>query len=180
MSQRRAEREAGVPEGELTPALSWSAYSLTNLFNSVKDEVAPWWREVSMHAFKSGITDAARALENWSKSRRGERKGRRVGFPRYKKRDRSRDTVSFVELNHQLSWLHEDRHHFRLMLPQSPGHKITRSRREQLGWVHTHGSTRRVFRLVETGRVTIQKVTFSKCGGRWQASIMLRHGRSQV
>lgn len=172
---RRREREAGVAEDDLTPALSWSAYSLTKAFNAVKEQVAPWWREVSMHAFRSGITDAAQALENWSKSRKGLRQGRRVGFPRFKRRHRSVDSVSFVELNHQLSWLHPDRHHVRLMLPQSPARKLSRQRREQLGWIHTHESTRRAFRLVEAGKATIQKVTISKRGGRWQASILLRH-----
>jgi len=61
---RRAERAAGVAEDRLTPAVSWSAKSLGVRWNQVKDEVAPWWREVSMHAFRSGIVDSATALKN--------------------------------------------------------------------------------------------------------------------
>lgn len=172
---RRDEREAGVPEEELTPAVPWSATRLGTLWNSVKDGVAPWWREVSMHAFRSGIVDAAQALENWSKSRSGERRGRRVGFPRFKKRYRSVPSVSFVEINHQLSWLHPNRHAIRLMLPQSTPDPDVKRRRSELTWLHTTASTRRLYRLVEEGRATIQKVTVARRGGRWQASLLVRY-----
>lgn len=175
LEMRRAEREAGVPEAELTPAVSWKAKRLSTLWNQVKGEVAPWWREVSMHAFRSGIVDAAQALENWSKSRNGQRKGRRVGFPRFKKRDKSVPSVSFVEINHQLSWLHESRRAIRLMLPQSTPDRDVKRRRAELVWLHTTTSTRRLYRLVEQGRATIQKVTVAKRGGRWQASVLVRY-----
>ncbi|MGY6502490.1 MAG: IS607 family element RNA-guided endonuclease TnpB [Acidimicrobiales bacterium] len=172
---RRAERAAGVAEDQLTPAVSWKATRLGTLWNQAKGEVAPWWREVSMHAFRSGIVDAAQALDNWSKSRSGERKGRRVGFPRFKKRDKSVPAVSFVEINHQLSWLHPDRHAIRLMLPQSTPDPAVKRRRGELAWLHTTVSTRRLYRLVEAGRATIQKVTVAKRGGRWQASVLVRY-----
>lgn len=172
---RRTEREAGVPEDELTPAVSWNAKRLGTRWNQVKDEVAPWWQEVSMHAFRSGIVDAAQALENWSKSRSGERKGHRIGFPRFKKRDKSVPSVSFVEINHQLSWLHPNRHAIRLMLPQSTPDPEVKRRRDELTWLHTTSSTRRLYRLVEQGRASIQKVTIAKRGGRWQASLLVRY-----
>jgi len=175
LAVRRAEREAGVPEDELTPAVSWRATRLGTLWNRVKDEVAPWWREVSMHAFRSGIVDAAEALENWSKSRSGERRGRRVGFPRFKKRAKSVPSVSFVEINHQLSWLHENRHAIRLMLPQSTPDPAVKRRRNELAWLHTTTSTRRLYGLVEQGRASIQKVTVARRGGRWQASVLVRY-----
>jgi putative transposase len=172
---RRAEREAGVGDDELTPALSWKATRLGTLWNQVKAGVAPWWREVSMHAFRSGIVDAARALENWSKSRSGQRKGRRVGFPRFKKRGKAVESVSFVELNHQESWFHPDGRALRLMLPQSTPDPVVRRRRQQLTWLKTTTSARRLARLVEQGRATIQKVTVAKRGGRWQASLLVRY-----
>lgn len=175
LETRRAEREAGVPEDELTPTVSWKATRLGTRWNSVKDEVAPWWREVSMHAFRSGIVDAAAALENWSRSRSEERRGRRVGFPRFNKRDKSVPSVSFVEINHQLSWLHPSRHAIRLMLPQAAPDRNVKRRRSELAWLHTTTSTRRLYRLVEQGRATIQKVTVSKRGGRWQASLLVRY-----
>jgi putative transposase len=175
LSLRRAEREAGVAEDALTPALSWSSYSLGKAWNETKDEAAPWWREVSMHAFRSGTAAAADALKNFSDSKKGTRAGRRVGFPNYKSRHRATPSISFVEINHQISWLAPDRHHVRLMLPQSSPDPDLRRRRQHLGWIHTVESTRRLFSLVEQGRSTIQKVTISYRGGRWQVAFSVRH-----
>jgi putative transposase len=175
LAQRRSEREAGIPEDGLTSSLSWYAYSLGKAWNQAKDEVAPWWRQVSMHAFRSGTAAAGEALRNFSDSKKGNRGGRRVGFPNYKSRRRATPSISFVEINHQLSWLASDRHHVRLMLPQSSPDSDIRRRSRQLGWIHTVESTRRLFGLVESGRATIQKVTISYRGGRWQAAFSVRH-----
>ena len=175
LTLRSAERAAGVAESDLTPSLSWSAFSLGKAFNQTKEEVAPWWREVSMHAFQSGTADAAAALGNFAASKKGARAGRRVGFPHFKSRNRSAPSVSFVEINHQLSWLHPDRHHVRLMLPRSPSDPELRRRAANLVWVHTVESTRRLYNLVEQGRARIQKVTISFRGGRWQVSFMVRY-----
>jgi Helix-turn-helix domain len=89
LSTRAAERAAGVPEDRLTASLSWSAYSLNKLWNEAKGTEAPWWREVSMHAFRSGVRNAAAGLANFSDSKIGARAGRRMGFPRFKSRNRS-------------------------------------------------------------------------------------------
>src|SRR4030081_1107609 len=47
MDQRTAEASYGIGEAELTPSLSWSAYSLRKSWNRAKDTVAPWWAENS-------------------------------------------------------------------------------------------------------------------------------------
>ena len=80
--------EAGVkPE--------WSFYSLVRWWNANKDTLtvgddgAPWWHENSKEAANTGLRSLASALSNWSKSRRGVRKGRRMGFPRFKAKDRT-------------------------------------------------------------------------------------------
>ena len=59
---RRDERGRGVPEDELTPALSWSRASLMARWRPVRDEVHPWWRDVAIHAFRTGIDNAARNI----------------------------------------------------------------------------------------------------------------------
>jgi putative transposase len=128
-----------------------------------------------MHAFRSGVTDAAVALKNWSESRSGKRRGPKIGFPRLKKKDRTVPSVSFVEINHQLSWLHSDRHHIRLMLPQASPDPQVRRRAGQLAWLHTVESTGALYRLVESREATIQKVTIAKRGGRWQVSFLVRY-----
>lgn len=43
LDQRSAERSYDIAADQLTPAMSWSAYSLRKAFNAAKDEVAPWW-----------------------------------------------------------------------------------------------------------------------------------------
>jgi putative transposase len=65
LAQRAAERSYGIPEHQLTPAASWSAWSLRKEFNQVKDQVAPWWRENSKEAYASGLANLANALGNW-------------------------------------------------------------------------------------------------------------------
>jgi putative transposase len=175
LETRSTERATDVAEDDLTPALSWSAYSLGKAFNALKEEVAPWWREVSMHALRSGVADAATALANFSESKKGTRSGRRVGFPNFKSRNRSIPSVSFIEINHQLSWLHPDRHHIRLMLPQTPSDPDVKRRAANLAWIHTTESTRRLYNLVEQGRARIQKVTISQRGGRWQVAFSVRY-----
>jgi hypothetical protein len=94
---RADERARGVPEGELTPALSWSRASLTARWREVRDDVHPWHRDVSIHAFRTGLDNAALALKSFSESRSGKRRGAKVGFPRFKNRH-SRQAVTFVEL----------------------------------------------------------------------------------
>ena len=61
----------------------WSLYGLRRWWNANKDTLAvnadgtPWWRENSKESYSSGLESLANALSNWSKSRKGERKGRR-------------------------------------------------------------------------------------------------------
>ncbi len=178
LAARAAEREAGLAGKALTSSVSWSAYSLRKQFNSVKAEAAPWAGEVAKHCFDTGIFQAADALKNWSASKVGARAGTRVGFPRFKSRKTAKLAVSFVELNHQLSWFHPSRHAVRLMLPQmlvQSNNRHVRAKMQQLVWLHTTESTRRLYRLVEDGRATIQKVAISYMGGRWQASFQVRY-----
>ncbi|PZN03006.1 MAG: transposase, partial [Bacillota bacterium] len=74
----------------------WTLPALRREWNRQKHVVAPWWRENSKEAYASGLDGLARALQNWSKSRKGERKGRRVGFPRFRKKGRGRESVRFT------------------------------------------------------------------------------------
>ena len=49
----------------------------------------PWRSEVSTDVFECASVNAAQALANWSKSRKGERAGKPVGFPRFKSRHKT-------------------------------------------------------------------------------------------
>ena len=73
----------------------WSFYSLRKWWNANKDALAVsddgviWWAENSKEAYSSGLEALANALSNWMKSRKGARKGRRVGFPKFKAKDQA-------------------------------------------------------------------------------------------
>ena len=79
----------------------WSFYSLQHWWNANKDVLAvdsdgvPWWRENSKEAANTGLRSLASALLNWSKSRKGKRKGRRVGFPKFKSKNRETPRFSY-------------------------------------------------------------------------------------
>jgi putative transposase len=193
LTVRADERARGVAEDQLTPALSWSRESLMTRWRQVRDEEHPWWRDVSIHAFRTGIDNAALALKNFSDSYTGKRRGRRVGFPRFKNRH-SRQAVTFVELADGVDhrhWINPDsRSHVRLMLPQrasddswerrhtrpksqqAPG----RDRRSEVAWLHTHQpeTVCEVWQLCDTGRAKVQALTIKFEGGRWEAVFRLR------
>ena len=193
LETRRDERARGFREDELTPALSWSRESLMALWRQVRDEVHPWWRDVSIHAFRTGIDNAALALKNYSESRSGRRRGRRVGFPRFKNRH-SRQAVTFVELAEGVDhrhWINPDtRGHVRLMLPRRAGddswerrhtrpkaqQEAGRDRRAELAWLHTHqpDTVGEVWQLCEAGSAKVQALTIKFEGGRWKAVFRLR------
>ena len=86
---------------EVGEKLDWSYYSLQHWWNANKDTLAvsadgvPWWRENSKEAASSGLRALASALSNWSKSRKGKRKGARVGFPKFKSKDRETPRFSY-------------------------------------------------------------------------------------
>ena len=172
---RSEERKAGVPEEELTPSLSWSQYSLELAWNAAKATVAPWHKDVSAHAFYSGISSAANAFGNYSLSKKGTRAGSRVGIPRRKSRNHSKLSVTFRELKRQSSWFRSDGHAMALLLPRNPDDPSISRRRDQLKWIHTTKSTRRLARKVAEGSARIQRVTISFTGGAWQAAFSVRY-----
>src|SRR5271155_4128356 len=76
---------------------------LRKRWNTVKDSVcvnaetgAVWWPECSKEAYADGISGAVDAYWNWQTSRAGKRAGKRVGFPRFKKKGPDSDRVCFT------------------------------------------------------------------------------------
>ena len=79
------EYKAGLDVGE------WLNHqSLRPRWNRVKGIIAPWAGPLSQNAAKYAIIDLGAAAENWGEYRKrlkaGQRSGRRVGFPRFKRR----------------------------------------------------------------------------------------------
>jgi putative transposase len=155
LEQRSAERSYGVAEQELTPAQGWSLAKLRKTWNQRKNEVAPWWEANSKEAYNSGLDGLARALQNWSTSRSGERAGAAVGFPKFKSKHRSTRSVRFTTGAIRVE---ADRHH--VTLPR-------------LGTIRTHESTRKLARRLQAGTARILSATVSFIGGRWQCAFQV-------
>ena len=84
----------------------WSEFDLINTFNAWKKSAdagrlfvadnkgtvemlatgLAWRKEVYQQVFEEAAADLGKGLKAWSDSRRGKRRGKRIGFPRFKKR----------------------------------------------------------------------------------------------
>jgi putative transposase len=153
---------AGVESGK--PSLR----VLRKRWNTVKNEVCVnaetgtvWWPECSKEAYADGVDGAVNAYWNWQRSRSGNRAGKRVGFPRFKKKGRDQDRVSFTTGAMRVE---PDRRH--LTLPV-------------IGRVRVHENTRRVERLIRAGRARILAITVRRNGTRLDASVRVLIQRPQ-
>jgi putative transposase len=72
----------------------YSAAELHKLWNAEKkaDPGLAWWAENSKCAYQESFRNLDRALRDYVKSAKGGRKGRRLGFPKFKKRGKCRDS----------------------------------------------------------------------------------------
>ncbi len=122
--------------------------SLRWAWNRAKDAVAPWWAENSKECYSSGLADLAPGLANWKASKNGTRKGRRVGFPRFKSARRDQGRVRFSTGTMRLD---DDR--CTITVPV-------------IGGLRSKENTRRVQRHLAGGRAQILNMTLSQRWGR--------------
>ena len=161
IQQRRAGEDVDVP---------WTLSELRREWNQAKTQLAPWWAENSKEAYSSGLDGLARALKNWTDYRSGRRRGRRMGFPRLKRKGRCRDACRFT--TGQIKVLPDRKH---VQLPR-------------IGVLKTHESTRKLARRLEQGTARIIAATISRQADRWfvsvtvevQRTIPSRNGRPAV
>jgi putative transposase len=73
-------------------AVPWSYKELCSEFAKVKDEVAPWRSEVVVGSQQAGLEALGAGLGRFLD---GRKTGRRVGFPRYRRKGRCRESVIF-------------------------------------------------------------------------------------
>jgi putative transposase len=111
-----------------------------------------WWPHISKEAFADGIKGAVDAYWNWHSSRAGTRQGRRAGFPRFAKKGRDRDRVTFTTGAIRVE---PDRRH--VTLPR-------------VGTVRVPENTRRLQRLISKGRARILAATVSRTGTRLEVA----------
>jgi putative transposase len=145
-----------------------SLASLRKRWNRAKDTECTdaetgeaWWPHISKEAFAGGIKAAGDGYWNWQSSRAGERAGKRAGFPRFAKKGRDRDRVTFTTGTIRVE---PDRRH--VTLPR-------------IGTVRTHENTRRLQRLLAKGRARILAVTVSRKGTRLIAAFRVIIQRPQ-
>lgn len=112
-------------------------------------------------AYADGIAGAVEAYWNWQTSRAGKRAGKRVGFPRFKRKGRDQDRVSFTTGAMRVE---PDRRH--LTLPV-------------IGTVRTHENTRRIERLIKAGRARVLAISVRRNGTRLDASVRVLVQRPQ-
>jgi len=124
----------------------WNQAKNTECVDRETGEV--WWREVSKEAFADGIAGAVDAYWNWQQSRAGNREGRRMGFPRFKKKGRDRDRVTFTT---------------GAIRVEADRRQVTLPR---IGTIRVYENTRRLERLIAKGRARILAATVSCAGGR--------------
>jgi len=143
--------------GEQTEAPSLAG--LRKRWNQVKDTECVdaetgevWCPQISKEAFGDGIKAAVDAYWNWQSSRAGTRRGRRAGFPRFAKKGRDRDRVTFTTGAIRAE---PDRRH--VTLPR-------------IGTVRVHENTRRLQRLISRCRARILAATVSRRGTRLVAA----------
>jgi putative transposase len=138
----------------------YSAIDLHKLWNAEKkaDPALAWWSENSKCAYQEAFRDLERALRDFVASKKGERGGRRVGFPRFKKRGKCRDSFRLADRSLRCS-----------------GTTVTLPK---LGTVRTHESTRKLARRLENGTARILSATVSRKAQRWYVSFTVEVERA--
>jgi putative transposase len=138
----------------------YSAPELHKLWNQAKraDPALAWWAENSKCAYQEAFRDLDRALRDFIKSRNGQRRGRRLGFPKVKKRGRCKDSFRFCT-----------------GAMRCAGATVTLPR---LGTIRTHESTRKLARRLEAGTARILSATVSRTAQRWFVSFTVEVQRA--
>ena len=133
----------------------WSFYSLRKWWNANKDELAVdddgviWWANNSKEAYSYGLESLAKGLSNWSKSRKGTRKGLKMGFPKFKAKCKATLRFAYTTGN------------FGLIQDNPKALKLPR-----IGIVHCMEDV-----AARVNDASILRMTISQRAGRWYASL---------
>ena len=135
----------------------WSFYSLRKWWNANKDELAVdddgviWWSDNSKEAYSYGVESLAKGLSNWAKSRKGTRKGHRVGFPKFKSKGKTSPRFAYATGS------------FGLIDGDPKALKLPR-----IGRVHCMENV-----VARMGDARLLRMTISRRAGRWYASLTI-------
>ena len=173
----------------------WSGFDLINACNAWKRSEAAgriyvvtpdgtitkqvtglaWRHAVSAQVFEEAAVDLGRALSAYSHAKAGTRKGRRVGFPRRKRKRRCRDSF-------RLRNKHGKGDTFSIRVGEGHPRSVTLP---TIGVVRVHDDTRRLRRLLRSvehldpdtrqlvvaPRAKVLFATVSRHGSRWYVSL---------
>jgi len=160
--QRAAEQSYGVADEALTEWRSWSLPTLRKAFNAVKrtdPRFASWWEENSKEAYSAGLANASAAFDNYAASRRGTRRGTKMGAPRFKSKRKARLACRFTTGT---------------MRVEADGRHVTLPR---LGTLRCHERTGSLLRRIQSGTARILSATVRHERGRWFVSFQVEAQR---
>ncbi|MEU6736299.1 RNA-guided endonuclease TnpB family protein [Streptomyces physcomitrii] len=119
----------------------------------------PWWEGVNANSFQEAFFDADTAWKNWKESMTGKRAGPPVGFPKFKRRGRCRESfrltsnaVRFTDYRH-------------LWIGGGGGQKVFT--------VRLHEPARKLVRLLGSGQARLMNATVARSGHRWFAAVLV-------
>ena len=136
----------------------YSAAELHRLWNAAKkaDPALGWWAENSKCVYQESFRNLERALGDFVKSKKGQRKGRKLGFPKFRKRRKRRDS-------------------FRLTgVIRCDGSTV---RLPRLGTIATCEPTGKLAGRVAAGTARILSATVSRTAQRWYVSFTVEEDR---
>ncbi|GMA25064.1 transposase [Luteimicrobium album] len=162
MGQRAAERTYGLRDDELTPAMGWSAPALEKYWRATHRQAYPWFSDegLSSRVPKEACRALAAALGNWAKSKTAARKGRRVGFPRFRRRKDGASCRFDAHTAHPAT--------SRLVHVPTIGKVSTR---EDMGWLTDRIADR---------RARVLGSRFERRAGRWWVAFQVEVDRTDI
>lgn len=134
------------------PGQEHGAMALKKDFNALKLEQFPWVYEVAKDVAEGAFTNLSAALKNYFDSKNGKRKGKQVGFPKFKSKKNKRQSF---RLNNDK--IHIGEHNFYV---------------PKLGWVNMAESLR------FDGK--IMGAVVSRQAGRWYVAIAVEMGKPKT
>ncbi len=136
----------------------WSMYAQRRWWNEWKNEIAPWWAEYSKEAYNSAFESLAAALNNHFASKTGRRKGKRMGWPKFKSKRHTTPRFAYTTGS------------FGLVEGDPKVLKLPR-----IGRVHCMENI-----AGRVGDAKAVRMSVSRRAGRWYASLTVEHEDKRV
>lgn len=133
----------------------------------------PWLHTVPRRVLVSGLQDAAKAFRNYFDSLTGKRAGRPAGFPRFKKKGKTRDSYTLPRPE-AMGPKDADggKYHRAVDGRTGPIADYHHLRLANLGVIRVEASTKRLVRALRRG-AEIRSFTVSEAAGYWYVSLLV-------